>query len=183
LALKFNYLMEQEMTEQQASKNGSVAQARVAGAQDFDFVIGNWHVHHKRLDNMFSEDKRWVEFEGLSSTSHILGGTGNVEDNLLYFPDGAFRAVAMRAFNAQTGLWSIWWLDGRFPDKVDTPVVGTFKNNIGLFYADEVIKGRKTKVRFQWDASTPNNPKWAQAFSFDEGKSWQTNWTMSFIPQ
>ncbi|RXE95800.1 hypothetical protein [Pseudoalteromonas phenolica] len=171
------------MTEQQASKNGVGVQADVAGAQDFDFVIGNWRVHHKRLDNMFSEDKRWVEFEGLSSTSHILGGAGNVEDNLLYFPDGAFRAVAMRAFNAQTGRWSIWWLDGRFPDKVDTPVVGSFKNNIGLFYADEVIKGRKTKVRFQWDASMPNNPKWAQAFSFDEGKSWETNWTMSFIPQ
>ncbi|RZQ53558.1 DUF1579 domain-containing protein [Pseudoalteromonas phenolica] len=171
------------MTEQQASKNGSVAQASVAGAQDFDFVIGNWRVHHKRLDNMFSKDKYWVEFERLSSTSHILDGAGNVEDNLLYFPDGAFRAVVMRAFNAQTGRWSIWWLDGRFPDKVDKPVVGSFKNNIGLFYADEVIKGRKTKVRFQWDASTPNNPKWAKAFSFDEEKSWETNWTMSFIPQ
>ena len=42
------------MTEQQARKNDSVAQADVAGVQDFDFVIGNWHVHHKRLDNMFS---------------------------------------------------------------------------------------------------------------------------------
>lgn len=152
-------------------------------ADDFDFEIGDWTVKHRRLKQRFTNCDEWIEFEGQSSTRKILGGLGNLEDNFLDFPEGAFRAIALRSYNVETGEWSIWWLDGRFPGTLDVPVVGIFTHNVGVFFADDVIEGQSVKIRFTWDATHPNLPLWEQAFSNDNGVSWETNWTMEFLPR
>ena len=150
---------------------------------DFDFEIGEWVVKHRRLKERLKGYDEREEFEGESSTQKILGGFGNLEDNLLHFPAVSFRAIALRSYNAKTSKWSIWWLDGRFPDSLDTPVVGGFSNGVGLFFADEVFEGRPIKIRFKWDMLGPNQPRWEQAFSADGGTTWETNWTMDFLPK
>jgi hypothetical protein len=149
---------------------------------DFDFIIGDWRVKHRRLNARFSNCTEWAEFDGQSSTSKILGGFGNLEDNILHFPNGTFRAVAMRSFCRESGTWSIWWLDGRNPTRIDTPVVGKFSNHVGQFYADDVLDGLPIKVRFIWTATPGEHPRWEQAFSNDAGSTWETNWTMEFLP-
>ena len=156
------------------------ANTTTGGPGDFDFIIGDWQVNHRRLKSILSECDQWVEFSGLSSTVYTLGGFGNVEDNFLDFPDGAFRAKAIRSFDPQSQTWSIWWLDGRLPHALDTPVIGEFSNGIGVFYADEKINGQDIKVRFIWNSQQPEAPTWEQAFSSDDGKTWETNWTMQF---
>ena len=147
---------------------------------DFDFVIGSWTVKHRRLRDILNNSEQWITFEGSSSTVKTLGGFGNLEDNHLHFPDASFRAIAIRSYNVATKKWSIWWLDGRSPDSLDTPVVGEFSEGIGLFYAEDVYKGKTIKVRFTWNSLEPGKPRWQQAFSEDNGKSWETNWTMEF---
>ena len=149
--------------------------------EDFDFILGDWLVKHRRLSSRFSNCNDWVEFEGRSSTAKILGGFGNLEDNLLLFPDGAFRAVAMRSYSSVTETWSIWWLDGRNPTQLDKPVVGKFLNHTGLFFADDVLNGQSIKVRFTWTPIPGQNPRWEQAFSNDAGATWETNWRMEFV--
>lgn len=150
--------------------------------KDFDFIIGDWRVKHQRLNARFSNCTDWTEFEGLSSTIKTLGGFGNLEDNVLHFPDGTVRALAMRSYCASSGTWSIWWLDGRNPTQLDVPVVGKFSGHVGLFFADDVLDGQPIKVRFTWTAEPQDHPRWEQAFSIDGGKSWETNWKMEFIP-
>jgi hypothetical protein len=150
--------------------------------KDFDFIIGDWLVKHRRLNVRLSHCDEWTEFEGQSSTTKILGGFGNLEDNVLHFPDGTFRAVAMRSYCTKTGTWSIWWLDGRNPSQLDKPVVGKFSNQTGLFFADDVLNGQLIKVRFTWIADPGQNPRWEQAFSNDAGITWETNWMMEFRP-
>lgn len=144
--------------------------------------MGDWRVEHIRLDARFAQCTTWTAFEGHSSTTKILGGFGNLEDNVLQFPGGTFRAVAMRSYAATTKTWSIWWLDGRNPTHLDTPVVGAFEGGIGIFFADDMLDGRPIKVRFTWDPAPGGNPRWEQAFSDDGGKTWETNWKMKFIP-
>ncbi|MEB0140137.1 MULTISPECIES: DUF1579 domain-containing protein [unclassified Undibacterium] len=150
---------------------------------DFDFVIGDWVVKHRRLKERLKGSEEWVEFDGVSSTRKILGGLGNLEDNHLHFPEGSFRAVALRSYNVDTKKWSIWWLDGRFPDSLDVPVVGDFSDGVGVFYASDVLDGVPIKVRFQWNSLASNGPRWEQAFSNDDGVTWETNWTMDFSPK
>ena len=88
-----------------------IKRTHVSSHVDFDFEMGDWNVMHRRLRERLAGCTEWVEFEGVSSTRKVLGGYGNVEDNLLQLPGGPYRALALRSFNPKTMLWSIWWLD------------------------------------------------------------------------
>jgi hypothetical protein len=147
---------------------------------DFDFLMGEWRVHHRRLKERLAGSHEWVEFDGTTSATQILGGSGNMDDNFLDMPGGAYRAVSLRAFDPKTGQWAIWWLDGRNPDSLDTPVKGRFENGVGTFYADDTFKERPIKIRFVWSQITATTCRWEQAFSPDSGRTWETNWVMEF---
>jgi hypothetical protein len=53
--------------------------------------------------------------------------------------------------------------------------VGSFENKIGHFFARDTYKGRLIIVVFRWDVRNPSLPVWSQAFSTDEGKTWEWN--------
>jgi hypothetical protein len=147
---------------------------------DFDFVIGDWVVKHRRLNARLCNCKDWTAFDGRMSTRKILQGFGNVEDNVLGFPDGEVRAAAFRSFDAATRTWAIWWLDSRTPHELDVPVVGSFSAGVGTFLADSTLNDQQIKVRFIWNVNAGRNPSWEQAFSTDGGATWETNWHMEF---
>lgn len=147
---------------------------------DFDFQIGRWQVRHRRLKARLVDCRDWEEFDGTSEMRPVLGGNGNVEDNLLHLPAGSYRAIAVRSFDPASGAWAIWWLDSRAPHALDAPVVGRFENGVGSFYADDVLDGRPVRMRFLWLRTNTDTPRWEQALSTDGGQSWETNWTMDF---
>ena len=43
---------------------------------DFDFIVGNWNVRHRRLNSRLTGCTEWTEFSGLSSTCKILVASG-----------------------------------------------------------------------------------------------------------
>ncbi len=147
---------------------------------DFDFVIGAWDVAHRKLRERLAGCTEWDEFSGTSETRKVLGGLGNLEDNVLELPEGTYRAVALRSFNAAEKAWAIWWLDGRNPWSIDTPVLGGFVDGVGVFYADETLRGNPIRIRFTWTKRTADALRWEQAFSVDAGTTWETNWVMDF---
>jgi len=149
--------------------------------RDFDFAIGDWRVHHRRLKDRLAGCTEWEEFQGLSSTRKILGGFGNVEDNQILLPEESYRAVAVRSFDRDNQAWSIWWLGGRFPGALDTPVVGRFTDGVGTFFAEDALNGAPIQIRFTWRAAQGGNPRWDQAFSADGGATWEMNWEMEFV--
>src|SRR6218665_692066 len=93
---------------------------------DFDFLHGAWRVRHGRLKERLAGNDEWEEFGGTSVCQPLMAGAGNIEDNMLELPGGTYRAVGLRAFDAASGSWSIWWLDGRAPTQLGVPVVGGF---------------------------------------------------------
>lgn len=149
-------------------------------SHDFDFQQGRWTVHHRRLKSRLTGCTEWETFAGTSEQRPILGGNGNVEDNLLHLPQGDYRAVALRAFDPATASWAIWWLDSRAPHALDVPVIGRFENGTGSFYADDTHEGRPVRMRFLWLGTDGDTPRWEQALSADGGETWETNWTMDF---
>jgi len=156
-------------------------EAESGGVHDFDFFAGRWRVHHRRLRQRLARSQDWVEFEGTTAMHTLLGGRGNVDDNVLELPGDPYRAVTLRTFDAATGEWSIWWVDGRSPrGPLDPPLRGRFENGVGVFYADDTFDGRPIRVRFIWSRITPTSCHWEQAYSPDGGKSWETNWEMDF---
>ncbi len=152
----------------------------MTGANDFDFLHRDWTVRHRKLKTRLAGADDWYEFDGTSTTRPILGGQGNVEDNAIDDPNGAYRAAAIRSFDSGTGLWRIWWLDLRSPADLGTPVVGRFDGDRGEFIADDQWDRRPIKVRFTWDKDAGAGPRWQQAFSPDGGATWELNWSMQF---
>lgn len=147
-------------------------------ATDFDFLFGSWQVKHRRLKARLTGCDEWEEFGGTTVVQPLLGGAANLDDNVLELPSGTYRAITLRAFEAKTAQWSIWWLDGRHPHQLDVPVKGGFSGNEGVFLANDVLDGRPISIRFRW---TPGQtPQWEQAFSPGGGQHWETNWTMEF---
>jgi hypothetical protein len=147
---------------------------------DFDFFMGSWNVAHRRLKERLAGCSQWESFAGVCTAQPTLGGFGNVDDNIVDIPSGAYRAVTIRAFDVKRGTWSIWWLDGRTPGSLDVPVVGRFDNGVGTFLADDTLNGKPIRVRFLWTRPTPDAPRWEQAFSADAGATFETNWVMDF---
>ena len=163
-----------------ASASAAPADA-TTGARDFDFFFGRWQVRHRRLKERLAGSREWVEFDGTSVAQPLLGGFGNVDDNVFALDGHTVRGVTLRSFDPATGQWSIWYLDTRVPlGPLDPPVRGSFRDGVGTFHADDTFAGRPIKVRFTWSALAPATPHWEQAFSADGGATWETNWEMNF---
>ena len=147
---------------------------------DFDFLIGRWTVHHRRLKERLAGCTEWEEFPGTCHMRSMLDGQANVDDNVLELPSGTYRALTIRAYDPEKQTWSIWWLDSRQPHDLGVPVVGAFEDGTGTFFADDVLDGQPIRVRFLWSDISAASARWQQAFSNDGGATWETNWIMAF---
>jgi hypothetical protein len=147
-------------------------------ARDFGFLAGDWNVHHRR---MLPETGEWAEFEGTCRNRLLMEGDAIMDDCWLNDPRRAYHAVALRALDPKTRLWSIWWLDGRYPTgPVGPPMRGGFEDGVGTFYNDYEQSGKPMRGRFVWSQITSSSAQWEQATSADGGKTWDTNWIMKF---
>jgi hypothetical protein len=147
---------------------------------DWDWLVGAWNVEHRQLTARLAGATDWLEFTGTSRLWLTMGGLGTVDDNWLDTPRGAYRAMGVRAFDAKTGLWSIWWVDPRNLSTLEPPVRGGFKDGVGLFSGADTFNGRPIVVRYTWSEMRRNSAHWEQAFSPDGGATWETNWRMDF---
>ena len=91
------------------------AEPAVRGLHDFDFLVGHWQVHHRKLKARLINSHEWIEFEGTLFSQPLMGGYANVDDDVFEVPGGTYRGVAPRSFEAKSGQWSIWWMDSRTP--------------------------------------------------------------------
>jgi hypothetical protein len=151
----------------------------VRHAHDWDWLAGSWNVRHRRLNGRLVGSTDWQEFDGTCRMVPTLAGLGNMDDNWLDLPSGAYRAMGIRAFNPDTAQWSIWWLDARV-QTIEPPVRGGFANGVGIFQGEDTLRGQPIIVRFMWSEITANSARWEQAFSPDAGATWEVNWVMHF---
>lgn len=171
--------MEATMGTSSATELAAETAEQRSAVHDFDFYMGKWRVHHRRLKERLVGTDEWQEFEGTSEAWPILDGAGNIDDNILELPAGTYRAISIRSFDTESQTWSIWWLDGRSPrGPLDPPVVGGFSNGVGTFLAKDTFNGQSITVRFLWSNITERTCRWEQAFSTDGGKTWEVNWVM-----
>jgi hypothetical protein len=150
---------------------------------DFDFLLGGWRVHSRYLVGRLRGSTQWIEFEGHAENEHILGGLGNL-DHFHALRDGVtVEGVTLRLFDPSTGEWSLYWADNVRAGILQPPMIGRFDGDAGEFYGDEEVDGKPVLCRFIWTRVSADAPRWEQAFSNDGGKTWETNWIMTFTPR
>ncbi len=148
-------------------------------AQDFDFLIGSWRVLNRRLTERLKNCDSWEEFEATLSVRPILGGLGNVDQFRTTLNGVEFEGVTLRLFNPATREWSLYWADSA-RGELQPPLVGRFQEGRGEFFSRESHNDIPILARFVWDDITENSARWEQAFSTDDGATWESNWIMEF---
>ena len=159
-----------------------IVPSKSSSPQDFDFWIGKWRIHNRKLKTRLNNCMEWIEFEATGEAFKILNGFGNFDQYRAKFDGVPFAGMTLRLFNPKTKLWSLYWADSNVV-VLDVPQVGSFDGYIGKFYAKDVFEERPIIVVFQWDKTNLEVPTWSQAFSPDNGKTWEWNWYMTFYRQ
>lgn len=146
---------------------------------DFDFLVGKWKMHNRRLNKRLEGADEWTEFDSESVNTKILSGTADMDTYSTREMPGnegkLFEGLTLRLFDPKTKLWSLYWVASNV-GVLDPPVVGSFQNGVGHFFAKDTFKGRPIIMMFRWDARNKERPIWSQAFSPDNGKTWEWNW-------
>jgi hypothetical protein len=157
-----------------------LSQTATDGRHDFDFLLGSRRLHNRRLVDLLDRDcAEWVQFEATGQTDPILGGLGNIDrfSAGIVPPSGQpLEAITLRLFDPATGRWRIWWASTSRPGHMDPPVEGRFSDGRGQFFGEDLLGGEPVRVRFEWKDITGRSARFEQAFSYDQGRSWQTNW-------
>jgi hypothetical protein len=146
------------------------------GQHDFDFEIGSFKIHLKRLLHPLSGSHDWVEFDGTSVTRKVWDGRANLEEFEVDSPSGHIEGLTLRLYNSQTHQWSLYWANNKNGAMSLPPNVGEFKNGRGEFYAQDTFNGRVVLVRYIWSDITPSTAHFEQSYSDDGGKTWEVNW-------
>jgi hypothetical protein len=167
------------MQQQLLAGNGqlNIVPSPTSSKNDFDFFTGNWIIHNRKLKTRLNNCTEWIEFDASQEMTKILNGMGNVDFFHTGYGETIFEGMTLRLFNPKTRLWSIYWADSN-AGVLDVPVTGSFENGIGRFYSKDIFNGKDILVMFLWDATDPGKPVWSQAFSDDNGKTWEWNWYM-----
>jgi len=146
------------------------------GQHDFDFEIGSWKIHLKKLLHPLTGSTTWVEFDGTSFTKKVWEGHAQIEQ---FETDssvaGHIEGLTLRLYNPQSHEWRLYWANSK-TGILDPPQIGEFKNGQGEFYAQDMFNGKSIMIRFLWTNTTTNTPHFEQSFSEDGGKTWEVNW-------
>ena len=144
---------------------------------DFDFFEGQWTIRNRRLKDRLCDCDEWIEFEAQQEMEVLLLGFGNTDNFIATLNGEPFEGRTIRLFDPKTKLWSMYWTDSSNP-VLQPPTVGSFEGAIGKFYCKDRFQDQDIIIEFVWDKSDVENPIWSQAFSADEGRTWETNWYM-----
>jgi len=145
------------------------------GQHDFDFEIGTWKTHLRRLVHPLTGSTTWIEYDGTTVVRKVWNGRANLEEFETDSSQGHIEGLTLRLYNPQSHQWSIYWANGQ--DAIlAQPMIGEFKNGQGEFFDQEPWKGRAVFVRFIWSKTTSNSPHFEQSYSDDGGKTWEVNW-------
>jgi hypothetical protein len=154
------------------------ASGKPDGQRDFDFLVGSWKFHLKRLKRRLAGSTDWEEFDGTTVCRKVLDGRAEVEEMNVESADKHvhIQGLALRLYNPESHQWSIYWVNGADGVLEQNPMVGQFSNGQGEFYNQQVYEGKTIYARFVWSGVTTNSPHFEQSFSADGGKTWETNW-------
>ncbi|MGB6523051.1 MAG: hypothetical protein WBE83_14895 [Candidatus Cybelea sp.] len=146
----------------------------------FAFLAGTWNLHIKRLAHPLSGREDWVSCSGPSTDHQFWGGAGDFQEARITCGARTINALTLRLYYAASGRWLSYWATQANGLATGLPIVGTLDaHGNGKLTGPDVLNGKPILTRTRW--STPHkNPHLEQAYSADDGKTWETNWITDY---
>jgi len=146
---------------------------------DFDFEFGRWTAKLSRRLRPLTGSNEWVAYEGTSVVHPLWQGRSNVGELDVTGPAGHIEGLTLRLYDPTARRWTVRFANSRDGDL--TPgLVGGFTDGRGEFMDQEVMDGKPICVRFVFSEMTRDTFRFEQAFSADEGRTWEVNWVSTF---
>jgi len=145
------------------------------GQADFDFEIGAWKTHLRRLLKPLTGSTTWAEYHGTTVVRKVWNGRANLVELEVDGPAGHIEALSLRLYNPQSRQWSLNFANSA-AGTMAVPTIGEFRNGRGEFYDQETLNGRAILVRFLILPVSADSIRFEQSYSDDGGKTWELNW-------
>jgi hypothetical protein len=172
-----NWIATDTRAKGEADKSVQNRPAEQDGQHDFDFEMGAWKIHLKRLLHPLTSSTSWIEYDATSVTRKVWDGRADLEE---FETDGSaadhIEGLTLRLYNPEAHQWSLYWADSKAGTIAGPPQIGEFKNGRGEFFCQDTFNGRSVLVRYVWSDLAPGSAHFEQSFSDDGGKTWVVNW-------
>src|ERR1700693_730299 len=89
------------------------APAERDGQHDFDFEIGTWKTHLRRLLHPLTGSTTWVEYAGTTVVHKVWNGRANLVELEAAGPAGHFEGLNLRLYNPQSRQWNLNFANSR----------------------------------------------------------------------
>ncbi len=156
---------------------GAPAAARAAGdgQRDFDWESGTWDTSLRRLSKPLSGKQEWLDYRGTTIVTPLMGKRANIVEFDVQGPAGRIAGVSLRLYQPDSGKWSLHFAN-LANGLMTEPMLGAFQQGHGTFYGKDTLDGRQVLVRFLIIPVSARQWRFEQAYSLDDGKTWEDNW-------
>jgi hypothetical protein len=141
------------------------------GQHDFDFDIGVWKTHIRRVLDPLSASPDFIELNGTVTVRKVWGGRAQLEEIETDGPSGHWEGMTLFLYNPQSHQWSMNFANGKV-GVLNTPLIGKFKDGRGELYAQDTVNGKSILVRGVWSDITVDSHRYEESYSDDGGKTW-----------
>ena len=156
--------------------------ARRDGSHDFDFNIGTWHTHIRRVLDPLTPSSPSIVLEGTVTVRKVWGGKAQLEQIETDGPKGHWEAMTLFLYNPETQEWSQTFANSTM-GAPDVPLIGTFTNGRGDLYSPDTFHNRSILVRGTWSDITPDAHHYSESFSDDAGVTWHNSFNAELTRQ
>ena len=157
-----------------ASADDSVAASKAVvrdGQHDFDFNLGVWRTHIRRVLDPLSGSTHSIELNGTVTVRKVWDGRAQLEEIETQGPNGPWEGLTLFLYNPEAPQWSQNFVDSRV-GVLSTPTVGAFHDGRGELYSSDTVNGRSILVRGVWSDIKPDSHHYEESYSDDGGKTW-----------
>jgi hypothetical protein len=141
------------------------------GQHDFDFNIGVWHTHIRRILNPLSGSTQSIDLEGAVTVRKIWDGRAQLEEIEADGPKGHWEGLTLFLYNPKAHQWSQSFINSKIGE-LGSPLIGELKNDKIELLAQDTFDDRSILVRGVWSDIKPDSHHFEELYSADDGKTW-----------
>jgi hypothetical protein len=141
------------------------------GQHDFDFNVGAWRTHIKRILEPLSGSTRSIELNGTVTVRRVWDGRAQLEEIEADGPNGHWEGLTLFLYNPEAHQWSQTFANSK-TGVLTPPLIGAFKDGRGELFSQDTFKNRAVLVRAVWSDITPDSHHFEESYSDDGGKTW-----------
>ena len=141
----------------------------------FDWQLGTWNIHMKRLLKPLSTAETWTTYDGTVDVMKLWGGRADLAQIDTQGPTGHLQFLSLRLYEPKSRQWTLNFAHaGSY--LMGSPMHGQFHDGKGVFYDQSTLDGKAILERFSFGDISAGAGQDQQAFSADGGKTWEVNW-------